>query len=65
MRPLSRIGWFCLALAVLLEGTAFLHYGGMTAPINGILHLLVAAFWGGMVLAGLFVLAMALLFLSA
>lgn len=65
MKPLSRIGWFCLGLAVLLEGVAFAHYNGLVNPGGALLHLLAAALWGGVVLAGLFVSIMALLFLSA
>ncbi|MFH0970222.1 MAG: hypothetical protein V1776_02055 [Candidatus Diapherotrites archaeon] len=65
MRPLSRIGWFSAGIGIILLIIAFWHAGGFDNTGMGITQLLGTLFWGGIAWAGILIIGMAILFLSA
>ncbi len=65
MKPLSKAGWLSMGVAVILFLVAFTHYNGVTDPTHALVQMLASTFWGGIVLASLFIALMSVLFLSA
>ncbi|MBM3282262.1 MAG: hypothetical protein FJY86_02900 [Candidatus Diapherotrites archaeon] len=65
MKPLSKAGWLSAGVAAGLFLIAFAHYNGLTDPAFALTRMLATAFWGGIILASLFIALMAVLFLSA
>jgi multisubunit Na+/H+ antiporter MnhB subunit len=65
MKPLSKAGWISIGVAAVLFLIAFTHYNGLINPAFALTRMIASAFWGGIVLASLFIALMAVLFLSA
>ncbi|MDP2667067.1 MAG: hypothetical protein Q8P05_06220 [Candidatus Diapherotrites archaeon] len=65
MRPLTKIGWFTLAVGWVILGIVFIAHNGMNDPMAALLWMLGHLVWGGIILGGLLFILMAVLFLSA
>lgn len=65
MQPLSRIGWFCLGLGLVLLLLAYAHYDGFSNAGMALGRMIGTLFWGGIIWAGLLIGIMSILFLSA
>ncbi len=65
MKTLSKVGWYCVGLALVLFLIVFSHYDGFASPSYALGRMLASAFWGGITLFALFTMIMAVLFLSA
>ncbi|MEK6970945.1 MAG: hypothetical protein AABW68_04640 [archaeon] len=65
MRTLSKVGWFCLAVAALLLLGGFTHYGGFTDAGLALGRVIGTLFWGAILWGGILLATMAVLFLQA
>lgn len=65
MKPLTKAGWFSMAIAAALFLVVFIHYNGLLDAPYALSRMIASAFWGGLFLASLFIALMAVLFLSA